>query len=151
MKSRYSFRMETIKRMLSISSAGVVMGLVLALASTAEAQDTATADQVVQFIGFQQLDDASRVYVRTDVTPNYRLERPDDQTIELVFNAADVAVERLLLPIDTRYFESPVLDITPIKIEGASQNTIRITIRLRAATQYFTSIKDSTVFLTVKR
>lgn len=143
--------METIKRMISISSVGVVLGLVLALAGTAKAQDSATADQVVQFIGFQQLDDASRVYVRTDATPNYRLERPDDKTIELVFNAADVAAERLLLPIDTRYFESPVLDITPVKIEGASQNTIRVTIRLRAATQYFTSIQDSTVFLTVKR
>ena len=90
-------------------------------------------------------------HIRTDVTPSYRVERPDEQTIEVVFNAAEVAVKRLLLPIDTRFFETPVLDITPIRIEGASQNTIRVTIRLRSATEYFTAIKDSTLFLTFKR
>ena len=113
--------------------------------------EAANADQVINFIGFQQLEDASRIYIRTDVTPSYRVERPDEQTIEVVFNAAEVAVKRLLLPIDTRFFETPVLDITPIRIEGASQNTIRVTIRLRSATEYFTAIKDSTLFLTFKR
>ena len=115
------------------------------------AQEAANADQVINFIGFQQLEDASRIYIRTDVTPSYRVERPDEQTIEVVFNAAEVAVKRLLLPIDTRFFETPVLDITPIRIEGASQNAIRVTIRLRSATEYFTAIKDSTLFLTFKR
>lgn len=143
--------MEKIKRMFSISCLGLFVGVAFAWAVDAHAQDAANADQVINFIGFQQLEDASRIYIRTDVTPSYRVERPDEQTIEVVFNAAEVAVKRLLLPIDTRFFETPVLDITPIHIEGASQSTIRITIRLRSATEYFTAIKDSTLFLTFKR
>ena len=143
--------METIKRMFSISSLGLVFGFFFAWAVDAQAQGAANADQVINFIGFQQLEDASRIYIRTDVTPSYLVERPDEETIEVVFNAADVAVNRLLLPIDTRFFDSPVKDITPIRIEGASQNTVRVTIRLRSATEYFTAIKDSTLFLTFKR
>ena len=143
--------MEKIKRMFSISCLGLFVGVAFAWAVDAHAQQAANADQVINFIGFQQLEDASRIYIRTDVTPSYRVERPDEQTIEVVFNAAEVAVKRLLLPIDTRFFETPVLDITPIRIEGASQNTIRVTIRLRSATEYFTAIKDSTLFLTFKR
>ena len=143
--------MEKIKRMFSISCLGLFVGVAFAWAVDAHAQEAANADQVINFIGFQQLEDASRIYIRTDVTPSYRVERPDEQTIEVVFNAAEVAVKRLLLPIDTRFFETPVLDITPIRIEGASQNTIRVTIRLRSATEYFTAIKDSTLFLTFKR
>ena len=143
--------MEKIKRMFSISCLGLFVGVAFAWVVDAHAQGAANADQVINFIGFQQLEDASRIYIRTDVTPSYRVERPDEQTIEVVFNAAEVAVKRLLLPIDTRFFETPVLDITPIRIEGASQNTIRVTIRLRSATEYFTAIKDSTLFLTFKR
>ena len=144
--------MEKIKRMFSISCLGLFVGVAFAWAVDAHAQEAANADQGHQlYPGFQQLEDASRIYIRTDVTPSYRVERPDEQTIEVVFNAAEVAVKRLLLPIDTRFFETPVLDITPIRIEGASQNTIRVTIRLRSATEYFTAIKDSTLFLTFKR
>lgn len=143
--------METIKRTFSISCLALAVGLALGWAFDAQAQDSVNAEQVINFIGFQQLEDASRIYIRTDVTPSYRVERPDEQTIEVVFNAADVAVNRLLLPIDTRFFDSPITDITPVRIEGASQNTIRVTVRLRTATEYFTSLKDSTVFLTFKR
>ena len=143
--------MEKIKRMFSISCLGLFVGIAFAWVADAHAQGEANADQVINFIGFQQLEDASRVYIRTDVTPSYRVERPDEQTIELVFNAAEVAVKRLLLPIDTRFFDTPVLDITPIRIEGASQSTIRVTIRLRNSTEYFTAIKDSTLFLALKR
>ena len=90
--------MEKIKRMFSISCLGLFVGVAFAWAVDAHAQEAANADQVINFIGFQQLEDASRIYIRTDVTPSYRVERPDEQTIEVVFNAAEVAVKRLLLP-----------------------------------------------------
>ena len=80
--------MEKIKRMFSISCLGLFVGVAFAWAVDAHAQEAANADQVINFIGFQQLEDASRIYIRTDVTPSYRVERPDEQTIEVVFNAA---------------------------------------------------------------
>ena len=88
--------MEKIKRMFSISCLGLFVGVAFAWAVDAHAQDAANADQVINFIGFQQLEDASRIYIRTDVTPSYRVERPDEQTIEVVFNAAEVAVKTTL-------------------------------------------------------
>src|SRR5688572_9932721 len=71
-------------------------------------------------IGFQQLADGSRFFVRTNEPVTYRVESLQSDVITLVLDNTRIPLKNNARHLDTRYFASPVTYIQPKVIEGPS-------------------------------
>jgi len=96
------------------------------------------------WVGFQQFQDASRVFVRTSDPVKYRVETPRDDIVELVLENTRVPVYNNTRYLPTQFFEGPVLGIQPQVIEGPSPS-VRIEIRLRKKTPFRPSASGNTL------
>jgi colicin import membrane protein len=107
----------------------VTIILALLTASTATAQDLSAEIRDMNWIGFQQFQEASRVFVRTTEPVKYRIDASKPGMVEITLENTDVTKRVNTLPLDTRYFDSPVRMIGVEILEGASPSVrIRITL-----------------------
>jgi len=103
--------------------------LVFLIASTATAQDLSAEVRDMNWLGFQQFKEASRVFVRTTEPASYRIDASKPGLVELTLENTDVSKKVNTLPLDTRYFDSPVRMVSVEVLEGASPSVrIRITL-----------------------
>lgn len=84
----------------------------------------------MSWIGFQQFQESSRVFVRTTEKVNYRVDNSRRDMVILILENTRVELKNNTRFLDTRYFDSPVSFIQPKVIEGTSPS-VRIEIRLR--------------------
>ena len=102
------------------------------------------------WIGFQQLKDASRVFVRTNEPVKYHLVWQDDKTLVLeLFNTA-VLLRNHLRFLDTRFFQSPVLFVEPKVIEAVSPTT-RVVMTVEQKVPYRVKQEDNLIFVDFRR
>lgn len=94
------------------------------------AQDLQDEPRDLTFVGFQQYNEASRVFVRTNEAVKFRVDTSKDDLVVLVLENTGVSKSNNLRHLDTRFFKSPVAFIQPRLIEGPS-NSVHIEIRLR--------------------
>jgi len=114
--------------------AAVLFTLMLA-ARPASAEDLSSEIKNMSWIGFQQFRDVSRVFVRTTESVKFRIDDTGTHRVVLILENTRVPLRNNTLPLDTQFFDGPVLAITPKVIEGPSQ-TVRIEIKLRDKVPY---------------
>src|SRR5687767_4271673 len=90
---------------------------IAALAATAAAQEFEGELRDVTEVGFQQLADGQRFFVRTNEPATYRVESLSEDVITLVLDNTRVSLRNNSRHLDTRYFEGPVTFIQPKVIE----------------------------------
>lgn len=103
---------------------------ILTLAVPAAAQDLSGELKDLNWIGFQQFKESSRVFVRTTEPVKFTIDNSRDNLVVLILENTRVPLRNNRRPLDTRYFDSPVRYIYPKVIEGPS-SSVRIEIHLR--------------------
>ncbi len=84
----------------------------------------------ITWIGFKQMADRSRVFVRTNEAASYRITMsPDNKMILTIFNAAIVS-PIWNRPLNTEYFAGPVVEIRPETL-GDITPSVQVIISLR--------------------
>ena len=102
------------------------------------------------WVGFQQLQDASRVFVRTSEKVAYRIDTSREKMIVIVLENTRVPVKNNTRLLDTHFFPSPVVSVQAKPIEGPSQS-VNVEIRLRSKVPYNVSQTDTVVALDFTR
>lgn len=111
----------------------VLLALPLLLPCTfVRAADELESEQKnLTFVGFQQLKDASRVYVKTTEPVKYTIDKSRPDVVVLVLDNTKVPVLNNTRPLDTQYFDSPVSLVEIKTVEGPSPS-VRIEIHTRS-------------------
>ncbi|SVE42623.1 uncharacterized protein METZ01_LOCUS495477 [marine metagenome] len=122
----------------------------LFVATPVNAEDLAGELRDLTWLGFQQFQDASRVFVKTTEPVNYQVDDSKPGVISVLLENTAVSKRINTLPLDTRYFESPVRMVTVEIIEGASPST-RIVISLREDAEFKEIKKDNMLALDFRR
>lgn len=102
------------------------------------------------WVGFQQFEEASRVFVRTSEKVRYRVDTSRDGMVVLILENTRVPVFNNTRPLDTRSFESPVRRIEAKPIEGPSPS-VHVEIRLRRKVPFDIAQADTIVALDFTR
>ena len=122
----------------------------LFIATPVTAEDLAGEVRDLTWLGFQQFQDASRVYVKTTEPATYQLDDTKPGIVVITLENTNVSKRINKLPLDTRYFESPVRMVSVEIIEGASPST-RIVISLREDAAYKEVKQDNMLALDFQR
>jgi len=102
-----------------------------ALAAVAAAAPPLEDEQKdMNWIGFQQFKEVSRVFVRTTEAVKYKVDTSKPNLVVLVLENTNIPLKNNTHHLDTRFFDSPVRFIQPKIIEGPSPS-VRIEIHLR--------------------
>lgn len=100
----------------------------------------------LNWVGFQLLKDASRIFVHTNEPVRYNLTwRPKNKLLIELYNTK-VLVRNHLRPMDTQYFNSPVMHIKPSVIDAVSPIT-RIELSMRQKVPYQVKQEDNRLYI----
>jgi colicin import membrane protein len=133
----------------------VSLGVMIAAQSSAFAQD-AGADQMdgevkdLEWVGFQQFSDGSRVFVRTTEPVTYTVDTSRPDMVVLVLENTSISLANNTNHLDTRWFAGPVLNVRAKYIEGTSPS-VHIEILLRQPTAYSEFKRETTLGLDFAR
>ena len=127
-----------------------LIALGLLLLSPARAQDLQDEPRELDFVGFQQFKEVSRVFVRTNEQARYHVNAGRDGVVVLTIENTGCSVANHLRHLDTHFFNGPVTLIQPKLIEGPS-NSIEIDIFLRRGVTARQSQKDNVINLDFPR
>ncbi|HSI05887.1 MAG: hypothetical protein ACAI38_13810 [Myxococcota bacterium] len=122
----------------------------LFLASPAASQDMEDAPRNLEFVGFQQFREVSRVFVRTNEPARYRVSQRDGVVSITLDNTGSQTMNNLR-HLDTHLFDGPVAMIQPRVIEGASNSNIQIDIYVRQTVNVKQAQKDNVITLDFPR
>jgi colicin import membrane protein len=89
-------------------------------------QDFDPGPRLMKYIGFRQMADVSRVFVRLDGKAKYKQKKEGDTVIVELLNTS-VPVKNNTRPLDTSYFNSPVGNVQAVP----SGDSTRIEIKLK--------------------
>ena len=87
----------------------------------------------VEFVGFKQTAQGSRVFVRTRTTPRFSVSEPRENVVRVEFPNTRVPLRNDLNFLDTSFFTTAVAKVTPIR--AGSSYVIEIQLRERVAWQ----------------
>lgn len=110
--------------------AGSLAVLLAVIPSVAGAQDLTGEIKDLNWIGFQQFQEASRVFVRTTEPVKFSVDTSRDNMVVLTLENTRVPLRNNRRPLITKHFDSPIVSIVPKVIEGPSQS-VRIEIYMR--------------------
>ncbi len=102
------------------------------------------------WVGFQQFEEASRVFVRTSDKVTYRVDSSRETMVVLMLENTRIPLKNNRRPLPTQFFDSPVLSIVAKPIEGPSQS-VDVEIRLRRKVPFQVSQNDTVVALDFNR
>lgn len=122
----------------------------LFLASPAASQDMEDAPRNLEFVGFQQFKESSRVFVRTNEVARYRVSQREG-IVTLTLDNTGCQVYNHLRHLDTHNFDGPILQIQPRVIEGSGNSNIEIDIYTRRQVNVRQSQKDNVITLDFPR
>ena len=120
------------------------------LTATAHAQDLSSEVRDMNWVGFQQFKEASRVFIRTTESVKYRVDASKPGLVELTLENTDVSKKVNTLPLDTSFFDSPVRLISVEILEGASPS-VRIRISLSEDVGFKEVQSDNVIALDFER
>ena len=128
----------------------MTIALSLFFASTAVSQDLSAEVRDMNWVGFQQFKEASRVFVRTTESVKYRVDASKPGLVELTLENTDVTKKVNTLPLDTSFFDSPVRMVSVEILEGVSPS-VRIRIALSEDVGFKEVQSDNVIALDFER
>jgi colicin import membrane protein len=118
--------------------------------SGAQAQDMEGEIKDLNWVGFQQFQEASRVFVRTTEPVKYSVDTSRPDMVVLVLENTRIPIRNNARFLDTHFFDSPVTFIHPKSIEGPSPS-VRIEIRVRQKVPFKEKQSDNVLALDFRR
>jgi len=106
--------------------------------------------QEFERIEFQQYREASRVKIRLSDFAQYKIQEIQPTQLRIILQGTQVYQRINQLPLDTRYFDSPVRLITILNQEPPNQS-VEVDIFLRKPTRYRHSQREQFVYLDFAR
>src|SRR5258706_9358972 len=91
---------------------------VVLVAPGAPAQNLEGELKDVEWIGFQQFQEASRVFVRTTEPVKYRVDASKQNEVVIILENARIPTRNNRRPLDTHYFDGPVTYIQSRVVEA---------------------------------
>ena len=128
----------------------LTVALIVGFALSAGAQNLSSEVKNVEWVGFRQYQEVSRVFVRTTEPVKYRIDRSRPNVVELILENTSVSLKNNLRHLDTRHFQSPVILVQPKLVEGPSPS-VHIEIHLRNEVPYKEVQTDNTLSLDFQR
>ena len=128
----------------------LALGCLMTLSSSALAQELDQEVRELNWIGFQQFKEVSRVFVRTTEPVKYKVENSKGDVIVLVLENTTVPLKNNRRQLDTRYFDSPVSYVQAKAIEGPSPS-VRVEIRVRRKVPFKEVQNDNVLALDFRR
>jgi len=122
----------------------------LMLPCTILAQDFSGELVDLNWVGFQQFQEVSRVFVRTTEPVKYRVDNSRAGMVALILENCRSPLYNNQRPLDTRHFKSPVTYVSTKVIEGPSPS-IRIEIRTPDKVPFKTVQSDNFLALDFQR
>jgi hypothetical protein len=98
------------------------------------------------WVGFQQTQDSSQVFVKTNEPVRYRVIEESDQLVVLELENTKIPKRNDRRFLDTHFFSTAVAMITPREVVGPGRN-VRIEIQLKDRVQYTTGQESNVVFI----
>ena len=104
----------------------------------------------LNWVGFQQFEEVSRVFVRTVKPVRYKVDTSRPNTVTLILENTRIPLKNNSRILPTGHFDSPVLKIIPRILEGPTPST-HIEIHLRHQASFKKVQKDQYVALDFQR
>jgi colicin import membrane protein len=120
--------------------------------SAARAQNQGLEGELrdLTWVGFQQFQEATRVFVRTSDPVQYKVDTTQDNVVVIILENTRIPIFNNTRLLDTRFFDSPILNIKPKIIEGPSPS-VRIEIRMRHKVPFKESQHENVLALDFER
>ena len=118
--------------------------------STAGAGNLPAEKQSLDWIGFQQFEEVSRVFVRTTDKVKYKIDSSRPKTIILILENTYIGLKNNGRELPTQFFKSPIRKISTRSVEGPSPVTY-VQIHLRRPASFQRVQKDNVVALDFAR
>jgi len=106
--------------------------------------------QSLDWIGFQQFEEVSRVFVRTTDKVKYKIDSSRPKTIILILENTYIGLKNNDRELPTEFFNSPIRKISTRSVEGPSPVTY-VQIHLRRPASFQRVQKDNVVALDFAR
>jgi hypothetical protein len=104
----------------------------------------------LEWIGFQNTADGSRIFLRTNEPVQYRVsEKPGGMIVVDLFNTR-IGNRNQRRALDTSQFDTAILEVKAEELEGASKQ-VRLEIKMRAKVAYEAKQDDRALNLDFKR
>ncbi len=116
----------------------------------AQAEDLTNEKRNVEWVGFKQFQEVSRVFVRTTEAVKYRVDTSRPLTVVLIIENTAIPIKNNQRALPVKFFDSPVYKIIPKVIEGPSPST-HIEIQLRRAVKFNQVQKENLLALDFTR
>ena len=101
-------------------------------------------------IGFQNFAEASRIFIKTTEKAKYRINAKKKGVVSIILENTRVSTANDLLPLDTRFFDTPIKYVQVKSIEGPSQSVV-IDIYLRQNVPFRDTQKDNFLAIDFQR
>jgi len=116
----------------------------------ANSEDLTNEKRDMEWVGFKQFQEVSRVFVRTTDPVKYRIDTSRPLTVVLILENTAIPIKNNQRALPVKNFDSPVYKIIPKVIEGPSPST-HIEIQLRRAAKFTQVQKDNMLALDFAR
>lgn len=117
--------------------------------STAEAVPSGELHDL-EWIGFQNTADGSRIFLRTNEPVQYRVTDKGDALIIVDLFNTRIGNRNQRRPLDTSQFDTAIMEVKAEELEGASRQ-VRLEIKLRTKVSYEAKQDDRALNLDFKR
>ena len=104
----------------------------------------------LDWVGFQQFEEVSRVFVRTVKPVEYKVDTSRPNTVTLILENTRIPLKNNARILPTSHFDSPVLKVIPRILEGPTPST-HIEIHLRHQASFKKVQKNQYVALDFQR
>jgi len=101
-------------------------------------------------IDFKQLEDKSRIIISTSAKALYEVEKGPANTVQLEIKGMELP-PKLIRPLDTHEFASPVSMITPLNVAVGDQNNTQILVKLRQMVAFDVTQENDRIYLDFER
>ncbi|MEE2961142.1 MAG: hypothetical protein VYA34_10400 [Myxococcota bacterium] len=129
----------------------IVVALLLSSSLTlAQSDSNSLTPNEFERIEFQQYREASRIKIRLSDFAQYKVQEIKPTQLRVILQGTQIYNRINELPLDTRYFDSPVRLITILNQEPPNQS-VEIDIFLRKPTRYRHSQRERFVYLDFAR
>jgi hypothetical protein len=98
------------------------------------------------WVGFQQTQDSSQVFVKTSEPVRYRITEESDHLVVLELENTRITKRNDRRFLDTHFFNTAVTMVTPREVAGPGRN-VRVEIQLKDRVSYTTGQESNVVFI----
>jgi hypothetical protein len=108
--------------------------------------DISRSTKKMTWVGFQQTQDSSQVFVKTNEPVRYRIIEETAQLVILELENTSIPKRNDRRFLDTHFFNTAVTMITPREVSGPGR-TVRVEIQLKDRVPYTTGQESNVVFV----